>query len=358
MNKKKDILFVNSSLSDGGSERVMTLLANQFSKIGYNVKMILVREKEDTYEVDDSVNIIRFKYKYKNKIFIFLSRIIKLRKELKKHPYIIISFMSDINICTLIANIGLKNRIIVSERADPGHSSRSKLRFFLERKLYPRAYKVVLQTEFVKRYFIDKIVQKSCVIPNPISSNLPKRDSKKINNIFVAAGRLSEQKNFELLINSFNTFCKVNDNYNLVIYGEGLLRGKLENQVKKLKLQNKIKLPGYVKNVNELMKNCKIYISTSDFEGISNSMLEAIGMGIPSICTDCPVGGAGLVIENEVNGILVPIRNQKAIVDAMIKLTSDNDLYNSISLNAKKIYKKFSLEVIIQKWIDLIEEKS
>lgn len=350
----KDIIFINSSLSDGGSERVMTILANQFSNIGYNVQMVLVRDKtNNTYCVDDKVKLIRLKYKYKNKFYKMFSRIYQLRKIFKEKQVLIISFMSDINIFTLISNICLKNKVIVSERADP--SKRSKFRRLMENILYKKAYKVVLQTEYVKHFFSKKVVEKSVVIPNPISNNLPKRNFNKINDVIVAAGRFTEQKNFKLLIDSFYEFNKKNNNYKLIIYGDGPQRKELELQISNLNLEKKVELPGYVKNVSDLMKDCKIYISSSNFEGISNSMLEAMSMGIPSICTDCPVYGARMVIENKINGILVAVKSKEDIVNAMIKLISDDKLYNNISKNGQKIKEKYSIEKIAKKWINIIE---
>lgn len=350
---KKKVLFVNSSLSGGGSERVMTLLANQFSKIGYDTEMILLREgKDDTYIVDDKIKLVRCTYRFKNKLFKLFSRIIQLRKEIKKNDYII-SFMSDINLCTIFSGLGLNKKIVVSERADPLYSGRSKFQFFLERKLYPKAHKVVLQTDYVKRYFTGKVLEKAVVIPNPISDNLPKKNLNKNNKIIVAAGRLIEQKNFKLLINAFYKFSLKNKDYKLLIYGEGCLREELENQVKKLDLENKVQLPGYVKNINDLMKECDIYVSTSNYEGISNSMLEAMAMGIPSICTDCPVGGARLAIVNNTNGILINVGNEEELIEALNKLSIDKELYNNISKNSLKINETFSIDKIVEKWINL-----
>ena len=350
----KKILFVNSSLSDGGSERVMCLLANQFAKLDYSVEMILVRDcRKDTYEIDSNIKLVRCNYKMNNKLFKLISRIFKIRREIKKNDYVV-SFMSDINLCTLMAGIGLHKKIIVSERADPANSGRSKFQFFLERRLYPMAHKVVLQTEYVKKYFSDKIVNKSVVISNPIASDIPKRNFKNINNTIVAAGRLNNQKNFKLLIDAFSKFNEINSNYSLVIYGDGPLKNELMEQIKSLNLENKVSLPGYVKNVNELMKDCYIFVSTSNYEGISNSMLEAMAMGIPSVCTDCPVGGARMMINNKKNGILVPVGDKKKIIEAIKLLTTDRKLYDSISKEALKINNEYSIDIITNQWIDIL----
>lgn len=354
MKNEKKLLFVNSSLSDGGSERVMCLIANEFSKRKYQVDMVLLREGKDTYYVNDDIKIIRFKYKHNNKIYKLLKRLKTLHDLMKNDYDYVISFMSDINICTLISNIGINKRIIVSERADPSQKTRSWIQRKMEKILYRFAYKVVLQTEDVKKNYSNKIQKIAVVIPNPINPNLPKRNSKMINKNMVAVGRLTEQKNFRLLIDAFYLFNKVNDNYNLVIYGEGGQRDLLEKQIKELKLDNKVYLPGYIKSINMKMVNSYLYISTSKFEGISNSMLEALAMGIPSICTDCPVGGARLAIKNKVNGILIPIDDKESIVNSLIELTSNHDLYDKISKEAVKINDTFSVKKIGDIWESII----
>ena len=352
----KKILFVNSTLSGGGSERVMCLIANQFDKLGYDTTMVLVRDSNQvTYKINKNIKLIKFQYKLNNKFTKMLSRIFKLRKVIKKENYdCIISFMSDINLCTLASVILLNKKVIVSERADPAHSGRSKLQFLLEKILYPRAYKVVLQTEYVKKYFSKKIVVKSVVIPNPINDGLPKRNKQKINNVIVAAGRMTEQKNFKLLIDAYNDFNKLNNKYKLIIYGDGPLKNDLKKYVNELKLEDKVSFPGYVDNVDEQMKDCWCYVSSSNYEGISNSMLEAMAMGIPSICTDCPVGGASLIIKNKKNGLLVQVGNKNDLVNSLVNLDSDKKLYDDISNNALKINDNYSIDKIVDMWINIM----
>lgn len=349
---KKNLLFINSSLSGGGSERVMTLLANQFSEMDYNVTMLLVRKtKRDTYSISNKISIIRFNYLLKNKIYKLIKRIFLIRKYIKyTQADCVISFMSDINLCTLIAGIGLKRHILVSERANPAKSGRSKFQVFLEKKLYPKAHKVILQTEDVKKQFIEEIQLKSVVIPNPVNANIPKQYLYEREKRIVAAGRLTEQKNFSMLINSFNKFYKKYPEYCLEIYGEGPLYNELKQQICDLKLEKKARLMGFSNDVNEKMKKAEMFISTSDYEGISNSMIEALAMGIPTICTDCPVGGAKMMIKNNENGILIPVGDEVALYNAMEEIVQDKEFSRKISSNAVKIREEYSIERIANKW--------
>ena len=351
----KKIVFVNSSLTDGGSEKVMTLLANQMVENGYEVTMILVRNKKRTYEINSKINCIQLNYKFNNKLFIMGSRILKLRSIFKEiNPDVVISFMVDINIMTLLASLGLKIKIIVSERANPFIREKKFIKIG-EKALYPLADKVVVQTDMVKEYFNDKIQKKCVTIPNPINVIKSPISQKVKEKKIIAVGRMTEQKNFKMLIDAYYLFSKENLEYDLYIYGEGPLRQQLIEYTQKLGITNRVNFPGYVKNMNEIMSTSSLYISSSNFEGISNAMLEALALGIPSICTDCPVGGASLVIENNKNGILIPVNDVNALYLAINKVINNKIFAEKISKEALKINDIFSLKNITKKWEKVIE---
>ncbi|MBQ7410443.1 MAG: glycosyltransferase family 4 protein [Clostridia bacterium] len=349
----KKIFFINSRLSNGGSERVMTILANYFSNIeNYDVHMILIREKnEETYELNPNIKVHQLNYGTKNKILILLKRIFQLRKIFKEQkPDVIISFMIDINIVTLCAGYKERKKIIVSERADPQSNTRKKIQKKLEKILYPKCKKVVLQTDDVKKYY-DKIkVFNTEVIPNPINENILNPYEGEREKRLIAAGRLTEQKNFELLIRAFKRFADIYSEYLLEICGEGPLKSDLEQLVKNENIEDKVLFSGYVKNVNERMRNATMYVSSSNFEGISNSMLEALAMGVPTISTDCPVGGAKMVIENGVNGILIPVGDEDALVNSMLKIVEDTEFAQQLSQKSILIKEKYSIEKIAKQW--------
>lgn len=348
----RNILMISPSLTDGGSERVMAALANGLSS-KYNVEMALVREKKDTYQLDKSVNVVRFKANTTNSIVRIFRRIRFIRKELKKNDCCI-SFMFDINFMVLIAGIGLKVPIIVSERANPAmDDKRSKLVKLGRKFLYPLATKIVFQTKDAQGYFSDKIQKKSYVIPNPVRQMPEPYNGVRKKNI-VGIGRLVPQKNFTMLINAFAKVHEKFEDYTLTIYGEGPKLEELKIQVKELGLENSVTFPGYVADVNEQTKDAGIYVSASDYEGISNTMIEALAMGIPTICTDCPVGGAALMIKNNVNGILIPVGDTKALVNAMLKIIENKEFAESIACEAKKVREEYSLEKVCKQWEQVI----
>lgn len=362
----KKVLFITSSLTDGGAEKVMSILSSQCAELGADVTLVALRDKKHVYKISDKVNFIQIKTKYKNSLIKVIERCIILRKVLKNcEAKTIISFLPINTLYVMISKIGLKRKLIISERANPNRSIfepnislKDRIGIFIFRKLrlYSFADWIVFQTPDAKSYYSKKMQEKSCIIVNPLNtSDLPYRYKGERSKIIVAAGRLSEEKNFSMLIQAFSEFHKVYNDYKLIIYGEGKLRSELENQIKENNLEHYISLPGFVDNLSNKINNASIYISTSNHEGISNSMIEALGMGIPTIATDCPVGGSRMFVNTDKTGILIPMNDHKSLLKAMIKIVSDSEYREKISLGAEKIREKVSGKDISLKWLDLVE---
>lgn len=359
INQKKTntILFVNHCLTGGGSEKTMTLIANYFASHDYEVEMVLLNEHPRTYGIDERIKISECYCPIKgNKIIWHLNRIKTLRDTIKKSKApIIVTFMWDINMNVILASAGLGKKIIASERCDPHNETRKLMRFAMH-FILPFADMTVFQTEMVKGYYPKRVQRKSVVIPNSISEDLPLPDRDTVKSEIVAVGRLTDQKNFEMLIRAFKKVTDVKDKITLVIYGEGAERKKLERIIKELSLTDKVELPGYINDVNLKMRNSMIYVNSSNYEGISNAMLEAMAMGIPCVCTDCPVGGASMVIRNEENGLLVPINDDVSMADSIIRLIDDKALYERIQENAMEVRGQYSIEKIGERWVQVIND--
>ena len=213
----------------------------------------------------------------------------------------------------------------------------------------------VFQTNDAKEYFSKRIQDKGTIIFNPINPELPERYTGIRRKAIVAVGRLAKQKNFSLLIDAYAEVAKIYPDYRLFIYGEGPERQQLEKKVQDLGLQDKIIMPGFSRDIYNEMNNCTAYVSSSDYEGMSNSMLEALALGLPTICTDCPIGGAKTVIENGINGILTPVGEVQPLSDAMLKVIEDDNFRNMISNNAYQIRKKLDVCDVARQWSKLFD---
>lgn len=353
---KNQVLFINHCLTGGGSEKAMTLLANYFVRQGIDTSMVLLNEHERTYTVDERINVIECYCPIQdNKLIWHFKRIKTIRDVLKSsNAKTVITFMWDINMNVILANWGLKKKIIASERCDPHHENRKLIKIAMNFVL-PFADFSVFQTEQVRAYYPKRVQKKSCVIPNALADDLPPPDRSCVEHIVVAAGRMTEQKNFEMLINAFSRFTKKFAEYKLFIYGEGPLKIGLEQQAKSLGIADRVFFPGYVSDLKNKIRNAAMYVNSSDYEGISNAMLEAMAMGIPSICTDCPVGGAAMVIDDGINGLLVPPDDADAMLNAMCKIASSEEFANKISIAGAEIKEKLNIDIIGKEWLKIYE---
>ena len=350
-----DVLFINRCLTGGGSEKAMVLIANYLAKMGKKVGMLLLVKDKETYCLDPEIEVIEcFCPMGKNKIVWHFKRICMIRKVLKEvDARHVVSFMWDINVRVILANLGLHKRIVCSERADPRNETRKFINFALK-YILPLADFTVFQTPIVQSYYPLKAQRKSIVIPNAIG-NMPRCvDYDKRKKVIVAIGRLAEQKNYELLIETFKKFHEVHQEYKLIIYGEGVLRNRVEALISKLNLNTDVELLGYVSNIPERIADAQMYINTSNYEGISNAMLEALAMGLPCVCTDCPVGGAAMVIKDHHNGILVEVGNQQELLTAMLEIAEDDMLAKKLSANATQVRIDYSVEKIGARWAEVI----
>jgi GalNAc-alpha-(1->4)-GalNAc-alpha-(1->3)-diNAcBac-PP-undecaprenol alpha-1,4-N-acetyl-D-galactosaminyltransferase len=125
-------------------------------------------------------------------------------------------------------------------------------------------------------------------------------------------------------------------------------------QIQELGLGGSVKLPGFASNLPEEINKAAMYISTSNHEGISNSMLEALGMGIPTIVTDCPVGGSKMFVHTGDNGILISMNDKKQLVEAMTQIAEDDTFSQKISKRAIKIRDELQALTIAEKWLSIM----
>lgn len=347
----KKILFVINTLGNGGAQRVVQLLADCLNSVEHNVKVLCVSIMEKEYD-HSSFDII-----YINTTGMSLSkwqRIKALRKYFKgNEPDIVISFEYFLNMDTIVAARGLGIKVIVSERNDPAQQRERKVVNFLRDYLYRKADVLVCQTPDAKAYFSKKVQEHSVIIPNPVKSGLPSwcgQNSNKIINFC----RLEKQKNLPLLIDAFEQLHKEYDDFELLIYGDGREGDALKSFITERGIEQFVHIYPAVNDIHRIASACRMFVSSSDYEGLSNSMLEAMAMGMPTVCTDCPCGGARMVIENNVNGILVPVGDRDALVAAMRKVIADVGFAAEIAAAAQNISEKLSQTKIAEKWIEII----
>ncbi len=346
-----EIIFVTSALHGGGAERVLTTLANRFAGQGDHVIILMTAGDEVAYPLHPKVEAVCIGQASHGNPAVQLGRLFRIRKFLKAHSRAyVVSFSTTINLFTALASLGLKNRVILSERNDPNRCRYAGLRNLL----YRLGDGFVFQTEEARDCFPLSVRKRSAVIPNPIRPDLPEAFAGERGKKIAAVGRLEPQKNHGLLLKAFAGFHKKYPDYTLHIFGVGSLQQALESRRAELGLEDCVILEGFHPDILERIRACGMYVLSSDYEGISNSLMEAMALGIPCISTDCPIGGSAMCITHEKNGLLVPVGDGDALQAAMERLAascaSGDGFAAKIGRNAVKIRDTFAEEKIAARW--------
>jgi len=357
----KEIFFVVKSLGGqgwGGAHRVMGILANYLVAKGYSVTIVVWCDSPIEYPLDERINIECLHCQI-NRELDMVKPCLMTRKILKKHDNAyLFAFMSRMATYAAIYTIGLSVKVIGSERTDPRTEPHKAPFRWVRNHAFGFLYRTVYQTPDAMAYFPKRAQRNGCVIPNPISPNLPERYQGVRRKEFVAFCRIDKQKNLPMMIDAF---CMVHDqypDYTLKIYGTGLIEEDIRNYIKEKEADSYIFMMGFAKAVHSSIVDAAGFLSSSDYEGLSNSMLEALAIGMPCVCTDCPIGGARMVIHDGINGLLVPVGDCKAMADAIVRIIEEPEFGNKLSVEAEKIKGELDQDAICEKWEKLLYEET
>ncbi len=353
----KKIVFIMPSLAGGGAERVVSILTNYLAKKDYEVTVFLLRENQCVYTLNEHVKLDTSSIGTSNGLIKKAATVRNIRNfMIRNKDAVFISFLTNENLYTTFAAIGLSIKVIVSERNDPYQTIKGVLKKYIVNKLYEisQCKRVVFQTNGAKSFYSRQIQDKGEIIANPIKVDLPMPYSGERRKEVVTFARLDPQKNFPLLIEAFERFLDKYPDYSLSIYGNGIMEEELRALVLNKNLNSKVYFKGFTSSLHEQVCTAAMFVLPSDYEGLSNSMLEAMAIGLPCVCTDCSPGGARMYINNGVNGFLVPVRDPEAMCSAMDQIASNKQLSESFSKEAATVREKLSVEAIGVRWENII----
>lgn len=393
--KKGKVLFFIACMSGGGADRVASLLSNEFFKNGYEVEMVITSMKKSDMGHTDLIDEIPMSFLAdsikKKKITmqeVFSSLLCKpieatgkqvpagfaslsfeaqykkeislIRSKLLNNPdATAIAFLQPSIPMLMLAARGLPNRIIISERGNPQRLLQKRYGYNFMEKYYTRADSIVFQTPMALDSYPKVLRKKGVVISNPVKTDLPEPYKGNREKNIVTFCRISPEKCLWDLIDAFALLYKDHGDYCLKIIGdakkenEKALLEQLHKQVKKLDIEKSVSFLPFSKTVHEEILRDAIYVNCSETEGLSNAMLEAMAIGLPSVCTDCPIGGASATINDDENGLLVPVGDVYALYKAIKRVIEEDGLSEKFSLGGVKIREELSLEKTAKKWMEL-----
>ena len=353
------ITFFIGGLSGGGAERVTCNLASYLANRGHEIKVLTMSDDKPSYAIDNKVQRIPLLVTSERKNIIYNSvlRLYRFIKHLRKSKIDAYVVMLPVTTIILLRMRWLtKAKVIAAERVDPSQYPVKKQKQL--KSLAKKADGWVFQTEEERNWYGDTTRKaKVSIIPNAINPDFvkPVYEGERKKTI-VTAGRLTEQKNHELLIKSFARISYDFPEYQLVVYGDGPKKEYLEQVAKNSGVQEKVLFPGYTTNIGESIKNASLFVLSSDFEGMPNALMEAMALGLPCISTDCDGGGAKFLIDNEKNGLLVPKGDVDALVVAMEQMLENREFAEKCGKEAHKICNRLAPEKIYGEWESFIKE--
>lgn len=342
---------MTGTLQAGGAERVLSEITARLTD-DYDVTIIMYYDREVFYTIDERVKIVSLEHDTKTKSII--RNVACLRKMVKReNPDLFVSFMVPFNILSFFSLLGLKVPIVLCERNDPEWWTRNILKKVLRYVAYRQAKGVVFQTRVERDFFNTRTQRHGVVIPNPsfmpkeyVGKALRTEKQQKI----VCVSRIHPQKNLAMLVSVFANLHPQYPDYKLMMYGTGKDENirTLQSLIDSVGMTHHIVLCGAQQKLFDAISDAQFFVMSSDYEGMSNAVMEAISLGLPVVTTN--VSGTEEMVEHEKNGLVVPMGDAKALQDAMQTMIASPELCTQMGRHSVDVALRFNCEEIMKQW--------
>jgi glycosyltransferase involved in cell wall biosynthesis len=357
------IVFFIASTQCGGAERVAATLVSAWARRGHAVTLA-TWEAQGTipfFAPSADVELVQLGVAGATRgvvgaVAANLRRLRAVRACVRdRRADVVVAFGDTTNVTVLLSLTALGVPVVVAERVDPARWPLPAPWPSMRRRLYPRAARVVVQTEGAAAFF-DALPRRPVVIPNPVASRprfvavSPARRRR-----ILAVGRLVRQKGFDLLLEAFARVAPTVPDWELRIVGEGPEGESLRGLARRSGIESRVTFPGRVHPIDDELARADVFVLSSRFEGFPNALAEAMAGGLAVISFDCPSGPRELVRDG-VDGLLVPPEDASALADALVALLSDPARRAGLAARAVEVAARFSEEAIVERWCALLDD--
>lgn len=354
--KKRKVVILIGALLGGGAERVTCDLANYLSEHDVQTEILTMSEETPAYVLNPTIKVSSLLSAEEKASFLCnnIKRYFRLKKYLKHSDAdCFVAMLSVSMILLLLMKKHIQGKLICAERSNPDiHPKWQKV---LLKRLLRRADGFVAQTPNALSYYEKDLgCARRIIIPNAVSQQFFDITWKPERKEIVAVGRLSEVKNHKFLLKAFSIIADDFPEYEIVIYGDGPLQNELMQTAEQLGIDDRIRFPGWLENIGNEISKAFVYVLTSNSEGMPNSLIEAMAIGMPVIATDCPSGGPASLIDDGVNGFLVPINGERILADKIRCILLNPKLARELAKAAKQSTYELISENIYGKWHQFI----
>jgi len=331
---KNELALVISDLGSGGAQRVLTALANAWAERGRNVRVITLDGPEsDFFTLDDRIERIPLRCRQDSTspvqaVMANLRRIMALRHALRQSGApVVVAFIGTTNVLTVMATIGLGQRVIICERNDPSRQSLGRSWDALRRMTYRFADVVTANSRGAVEALGRSVpAGKLAYLPNPlVRPSGAGASAGPSEMVFLSVARLNSQKGHDVLLDAFALVADDTPGWRLVVVGEGKLRPALEAQTKRLGLAGRVDWVGRTADPYAYYAQARIFVLPSRHEGMPNALLEAMSFGLPCIITSASPGPLEWIEDGE-TGLVVRPDDANGLAQALKTLAVDQTL--------------------------------
>ena len=342
----------------GGAERQIILLSNELAQKGHEVHLVILNENKAPYLISSLVIVHDLTAKEGTGNFRLLKRFWALKRVLGSlKPDVTINYNLQGAYFSLLIGRENSGKILYSERGDPYDSEYSGLLGKVRDVTCKYVDAFVFQSEGARDFFHLTPKQKAVVIHNSVAVPQDKYPMPLIrDNRIVTVGRLHPLKNPWLMVDAFALIADKHPEVTLEFYGDGTLKEEIQAKIDGVGLSDRVHLNPSRKDIFDCIRTARLFVLPSDFEGMPNALMEAMSLGLPCVSADCRPGGARTLIEDGVNGLIVPMRNPQAMAEKIEYLLNNPEQAERVAKEARKLGETHTNEFVFGKWDEFLKK--